>query len=146
MPATALRSLRGQGTVHTAVVGSAETSGPAATITVHSASPRSEPSGADPPVTVMRTRASGGGVGPSTAAMAARSSSSEVWTWRPSPSAECRRRARWRLVAKGTPSTALSVSNTPSPTVRPWSKIDTVASAAGSRVPLIQAWSVMPRS
>ena len=33
-------------------------------------------------------------------------------------------------MAKGRPSTALSVSNTPSPTVRPWSKSETVASSA----------------
>ena len=39
-------------------------------------------------------------------------------------------------MAKGRPSTALSVSNTPSPTVRPWSKIETVASVGGHQRPV----------
>ena len=39
----------------------------------------------------------------------------------PSPSAERTRRSRWRVSAKGDPSSILIVSNTPSPTMMPWS-------------------------
>ena len=136
MPAMAPRSLRGHGTTHTAVDGSASLSGPTATTTVAASSPRSEPSGATPPVTVTRTRASGRSWDASTSAIATRSASSSNGTRRSRPSAERRRRSRCRRVAKGRPSTALSVSNTPSPTVSPWSKIETVASVGVDQRPV----------
>ena len=70
-PATAPRSLRGHGTVHTDTAGDGGSSGPAATTRWSvSRRPRSGPRGAVPPVTVMRTRASGRGAVPSTPATA----------------------------------------------------------------------------
>src|SRR5208282_3787941 len=55
----------------------------------------------------------------------------------PSPSADRRSRCKWRVIANGTPLATLIVSNTPSPTTRPWSNTDTLASSSGNNSPFI---------
>ena len=70
-PASAPRSLRGQGTVATAAVSGQGSIGAATTTSDGGPSPRSEPRGARPPVHVMRTRPSVSGSPSSTACDAA---------------------------------------------------------------------------
>ena len=79
-----------------------------------------------PPVTVMRSRPTPAPLAAMTSShRAPRSSSSVGRRRRPSPSRRARAAGRrWRRSANGAPSTTFSVSNTPSPTVSPWSSGD----------------------
>src|SRR5215470_16725022 len=100
--------------------------------------PRSEPSGAMPPVTVIRIRASSGRPDASITSRAPDLICSRSGSASPRPAADRASRARCRLSANGTPRATLTVSKTPSPTTSPWSKIEICASASGTSVPLIQ--------
>ena len=138
MPAIAPRSLRGHGTTHTAVDG-------AGVLERRRRRrrrwrrPRRAPSraGPTPPVTVMRTRASGQVVGRAAPRPSPPRSSSSS-NGHPQVEAVGGAPEPVEVAAGGErpPSTALSVSKTPSPTVRPWSKIETVASVGGHQRPV----------
>ena len=127
MPAIAPRSLRGQGTTHTAVDGAAGFSGPAATSTVRlprpARSPAVRPAGDGDPHAgdgeAVRGEHLGDGLAEGRRRRTARAGRGRGRAAEP---------GRWRRTAKGWPSMTLRVSKTPSPTVRPWSKTETVAS------------------
>jgi hypothetical protein len=59
----------------------------------------------------------------------------------PIASHEAQRRFQWRVGVKGLPLRATSVSNTPSPTMKPWSKGEMRASAVLMTRPLIQMFA-----
>src|SRR5579871_2219523 len=74
----------------------------------------------------------------STCSTACRTSSGSGGT-SPSPPAEATRRARCRLSSTAAPSRTSTVSKTPSPASRPWSKTEMVARSGGSSRPLTKA-------
>jgi hypothetical protein len=110
--------LRGQGTVTTSHQGAGGFASARATITVSGEPLRSEPSGAIPPVTVIRIRARCSLLD-STTAIAPAVISSRSGDARPSPAADLPSLARCRVSANGTPLTTLIVSKTPSPVTSP---------------------------
>ncbi|CPU67073.1 Uncharacterised protein [Mycobacteroides abscessus] len=57
---------------------------------------------------------------------------------RPSPAADRASRRRWRVSAKARPSNTAHVSNTPSPTVTPWSTALSATSPGATRRPSAQ--------
>ena len=81
--------------------------------------PRPEPSGAIPAVYVMRIRPNMSVCPSSTAATARHGPAPRRAPAARGPCAENASRSRWRVSAKGTLSTTLIASNTPSPTVKP---------------------------
>src|SRR4051794_35091759 len=131
-PARAPRSLRGQGTVATAVLSGQGVIGAATTTSDGGRSPRSEPSGEGPPVYVTRTRPSVNCSSSSTTSIPRRTCSRST-SGSPRPRADRSRRARWRSSAKVRPSTTLSTSKTPSPTVSPWSSAPTTGASGSLR-------------
>jgi hypothetical protein len=102
-PAHAPRSLRTHGTMTTSAGPVGSSRSVATTNAVGEASPRIDPGGATPPVTVTRTRASRRRFASSTASAASRNVLASG-TARPRPSAEWRRRSWCRCQANGTPS------------------------------------------
>ena len=140
-PASAPRSLRGHGTVTTAVVSRRR---------LHRRRDHDQRRRRVAPAGAERRRPAG--VGDPDAARAAACSAVEhrghargVRGRRRGPAGRARRptgasRSRWRVSANGWPSTTLIASNTPSPTVRPWS-VTPMAGASGSSSswPLTQA-------
>src|SRR3954453_16163142 len=132
-PAVAERSLRVHGTIATSAVGGHGFIGPVATITVGAPTPRSEPYGDGPPVTVTRKRTKSGRSA-STASMPWRTSASS--TSMPRPAAERCRRLRCLVNANGTPFSTDMVSKTPSPTTSPWSSARITAASSGTSAPL----------
>ena len=70
-----------------------------------------------------------------TASTASRSRDSSTGRM-PRPAHERASRCRWRVSANGEPSRTRIVSNTPSPTVSPWSSTDTVACSASTSASL----------
>src|SRR5437763_8295813 len=130
-------SLRGHGATATAADAPHTRGGPQATMRVGPADPRSEPSGAGPPVSVMRATPSARPLAATTSSSAARTASTGGAS-RARPAAERSRRSRWRRTAKGLPLSTLRVSNTPSPVRRAWSKGETWASSSVERRPLTQ--------
>ena len=136
-PASAERSLRGHGTV-TAVASAAQpASGPAITTRVGGPPPRPDPGAPAPPVTVMRIRASGTPAALTTSSTTSRSARSDSGTSRPRRSAPDRSRSRWRRTANGRPPIVRRVSNTPSPTVNPWSNTEIDAAPGSTSAPSI---------
>ena len=76
------------------------------------------------PVTVRRNRPRSTPLASTTACIARRSAWSSIGTVSPRPAADRRSRPRWRRMAKGVARSTCRVSNTPSPTVIPWSKAE----------------------
>jgi hypothetical protein len=136
-PAVAARSLRVHGTTVSSDVGAAGFCGPLVTSKVNPSDPRSLLAGPGPAVSVIRTRPRAHAVPASTADTAVASRS---WSGvgKPTAAAERERRRKWRVRPKGTPWWLFSVSNTPSPTVSPWSKTLTTASDSSSTRPFSQ--------
>ncbi len=134
-PATADRSLRVHGTLTTLIRSGHGEAGEAATIRRGAASPRLEPSGPAPPVSVIRRRPSGSGPAASSVWATASRTVSSRGSWRPRTPAERQSLRRWRVRAKGRPSSTLHVSKTPSPTVIPWSRAGTTAASESDSAP-----------
>jgi hypothetical protein len=106
-----------------------------ATTTVGEAPPRTDDSGEEPAVYVIRSRPKASrGAALTTASIPARMN---PWSGsaRPSPWADFVSRSRCLVTANGCPSTILSVSKTPSPVVIPWSSGDTAAVVGPSSSP-----------
>ena len=90
-----------------------------------------------PPVTVIRIRASGSRGEFSITAIAPALIWSRSGSASPSPVADRLSLARCRVIANGTPPVTLTVSKTPSPTTRPWSKTEILALSSGYSSPFI---------
>jgi hypothetical protein len=125
--------VRGHGTVTTATLGSNGFIEADATTKVGSPDvSRPLPSGDGPAVQVIRSRPRSIRSASSTAVIARRTTSGSGAS-NPSPAALRSIRRRCRVSANGTLSTTLIASNTPSPTVNPWSRMLSTGSSGWSR-------------
>ena len=138
-PASAPRSLRVQGTVTTAVasgraLGLAERDDQRGPCVAAVGAERGDAAGVGDPQPAERRR-----VGVEHRLAGRARTSSRSGSGRPEAAGRARPAGRrWRVSAKARPSAALTVSKTPSPTVSPWSKTDTVAPSASRSAPSSQ--------
>ena len=142
-PAIGLCSLRRHGTVASEEVAAAARPAAEAISTVGRLPLRSDPSGPMPPVSVIRTRPAAAPLAASTARTPARSSSSEYGTSRPSPAADRRSRARWRVERERVAAAPCASSRTPRrpPSPRGRTARGSVRTAERS-VPSTHSWSL----